>query len=113
MTDPDRDRLLARILGPTGPELTCEQCFAQLDRYVELELDTPTPTGRSPACGRISKAARPAPKTTRACSPSLPANARLTADHAITRAQLASAAPSASNATVSAPIRPRGSRTAR
>ena len=38
MTDPDRDRLLARILGPTGPELTCEQCFAELDRYVELEL---------------------------------------------------------------------------
>jgi hypothetical protein len=38
MTDPDRDRLLARLLGPTGPELTCEQCFAELDRYVELEL---------------------------------------------------------------------------
>ena len=38
MTHPDRDRLLARLLGPTGPELTCEQCFAELDRYVELEL---------------------------------------------------------------------------
>jgi hypothetical protein len=38
MTDEDRDRLLARLLGPTGPELTCEQCFAELDRYVELEL---------------------------------------------------------------------------
>ena len=37
MTDPDRDRL-ARLLGPTGPELTCEQCFAGLDLYVELEL---------------------------------------------------------------------------
>jgi hypothetical protein len=36
MTDPDRDRLLARVLGPTGPELTCEQCFAELDRSVEL-----------------------------------------------------------------------------
>ena len=34
----DRDRLLARLLGPAGPELTCEQCFDQLDRYVELEL---------------------------------------------------------------------------
>lgn len=35
----DRDRLLARLVGPAGPELTCEQCFDQLDRYVELELD--------------------------------------------------------------------------
>ena len=26
------------LLGPDGPELTCEQCFAELDRYVELEL---------------------------------------------------------------------------
>ena len=34
----DRDRLLAGLLGPAGPELTCEQCFEQLDRYVELEL---------------------------------------------------------------------------
>jgi hypothetical protein len=39
MTSPDHDRLLARLLGPTGPELTCEQCFEQLDRYVELELE--------------------------------------------------------------------------
>ena len=30
--------LLRRILGPDGPELTCEQCFEDLDRYVELEL---------------------------------------------------------------------------
>jgi hypothetical protein len=27
-----------RLLGPDGPELTCEQCFDQLDRYVDLEL---------------------------------------------------------------------------
>jgi hypothetical protein len=38
MTHADHDRLLARLLGPTGPELTCEQCFDELDRYVELEL---------------------------------------------------------------------------
>ena len=30
--------LLGRVLGPAGPELTCEQCFEHLDRYVELEL---------------------------------------------------------------------------
>jgi len=35
---PDAARILARTLGPEGPELSCEQCFAQLDRYVELEL---------------------------------------------------------------------------
>jgi hypothetical protein len=34
----DSDRLLAGLLGPEGPELTCEQCFEELDRYVELEL---------------------------------------------------------------------------
>ena len=37
-TPPDHDRLVARLLGPDGPELTCEQCFDELDRYVELEL---------------------------------------------------------------------------
>jgi predicted anti-sigma-YlaC factor YlaD len=28
-----------RVLGPEGPELTCEACFDELDRYVELELE--------------------------------------------------------------------------
>ena len=37
MTRPDDDRLLRALLGPDGPELSCEQCFEQLDRYVELE----------------------------------------------------------------------------
>ncbi len=37
MTDRDRE-LIGRLLGPEGPELTCEQCFDQLDRYVELEV---------------------------------------------------------------------------
>jgi anti-sigma factor RsiW len=32
------DDLIRRLLGPAGPELTCEQCFEQVDRYVELEL---------------------------------------------------------------------------
>ena len=31
-------RILMGTLGPDGPELSCEECFAQLDRYVELEL---------------------------------------------------------------------------
>jgi len=38
-TAPDADRRLAgRLLGPSGPELTCDTCFEQLDIYVELEL---------------------------------------------------------------------------
>jgi hypothetical protein len=52
--------LVARLLGPAGEELTCEECFEQLDRYVELELsgrgaDVAVPGMRShlegcPAC---------------------------------------------------------------
>lgn len=34
----DRDEILNRALGPSAPELTCEQCFDELDRYVELKL---------------------------------------------------------------------------
>jgi hypothetical protein len=34
----DDDKLLARLLGPPGPELTCEECFTHLDRYVELSV---------------------------------------------------------------------------
>ena len=41
MSDLDRRdpaELVGRLLGPVGPELTCDECFEQLDRYVELEL---------------------------------------------------------------------------
>jgi hypothetical protein len=30
-------RRRAGVLGPAGPEVTCEACFEHLDRYVELE----------------------------------------------------------------------------
>jgi hypothetical protein len=30
--------LTRRLLGPAGPELSCEACFEQLDEYVEAEL---------------------------------------------------------------------------
>jgi predicted anti-sigma-YlaC factor YlaD len=33
----ERDVIRA-LLGPAGPELTCGQCFDELDRYVDLEL---------------------------------------------------------------------------
>jgi hypothetical protein len=34
----NEDRLLRRLVGPAGPEVSCGACFEQLDRYVELEL---------------------------------------------------------------------------
>jgi hypothetical protein len=32
------EELLRRVLGPAGPELTCEACFEHVDRFVEREL---------------------------------------------------------------------------
>jgi hypothetical protein len=32
------DPLLARLLGPAGPEVSCEVCFERLDEYVDAEL---------------------------------------------------------------------------
>jgi hypothetical protein len=61
MTDLDPTARLARVLGPVGPELTCDECFEHLDRYVELEVggqdaDAAVPGMRAhlegcPACG--------------------------------------------------------------
>jgi hypothetical protein len=38
MTRHQDEKLLRALLGPAGPELSCEECFEQLDHYVELEL---------------------------------------------------------------------------
>ena len=38
MTGRDLDPTLVRLLGSGEPELDCDKCFANLDRYVELEL---------------------------------------------------------------------------
>lgn len=32
------DELIAALLGPAAAELTCEDCFEQLDRYVDVAL---------------------------------------------------------------------------
>ena len=34
----DLDRALHRLLGPAEPEVGCDVCFDELDRYVDLEL---------------------------------------------------------------------------
>ena len=65
MTDSARtevDGLLRRLLGRSGPELGCEQCFDELDRYVELEL------AGADAGARTCRAAPPATRSTRACA---------------------------------------------
>ena len=35
---PELRQALGRLLGPKEPEIGCDECFAELDRYVELEL---------------------------------------------------------------------------
>ena len=46
--NPSDGDLLKRLLGPQGPELSCEECFAELDRYVELELSGADPDTHVP-----------------------------------------------------------------
>jgi len=47
--NPETQRaLLGRLLGASGPELTCERCFEELDRYVELELADARPDEEVP-----------------------------------------------------------------
>jgi hypothetical protein len=38
MERPDLKQALGRLLGPASPEVGCDECFEQLDRYVELEV---------------------------------------------------------------------------
>jgi hypothetical protein len=34
----DLKRAVGRLLGPAEPEVGCDVCFQELDRYVELEV---------------------------------------------------------------------------
>ena len=38
MEPPELKQALGRLLGPAGPEVGCDVCFKELDRYVELEV---------------------------------------------------------------------------
>jgi hypothetical protein len=38
MLRPEQRDALERLLGPAGPELGCDECFEELDRYVDLEV---------------------------------------------------------------------------
>jgi anti-sigma factor RsiW len=35
---PNFEQMLGRLLGPANSEIGCDECFQQLDRYVDLEL---------------------------------------------------------------------------
>jgi len=41
-------RELDRLLGPEGPEISCEECFERLDEYVDAELAGRDPEGDVP-----------------------------------------------------------------
>jgi anti-sigma factor RsiW len=38
MTNHDINHIVGRLLGPAGPEATCDECFDQLDAYVDREV---------------------------------------------------------------------------
>ena len=38
MTRSDDNPIIARLLGPAEPEILCDECFEQLDVYVDAEL---------------------------------------------------------------------------
>jgi hypothetical protein len=50
VSDADRHHreLIARLLGPGGREVSCEECFELLDQYVDLELAGDDPDARLP-----------------------------------------------------------------
>ena len=49
MSSDDRTRdLITRLLGPDGPEVTCDQCFELLDQYVDLEVAGEDPDAQLP-----------------------------------------------------------------
>ena len=38
MKMPEFKHVITRLVGPGETEIGCDECFAELDRYVELEL---------------------------------------------------------------------------
>ena len=43
--------MIDELLGPEGPEVSCEECFERLDEYVELELAGEDAEARVPGMG--------------------------------------------------------------
>ncbi len=51
MNGRDLKGTLTRLLGPGRPEVSCEECFRELDRYVEAELAGVDPGVAVPGLG--------------------------------------------------------------
>ena len=71
----DVAQALLRLLGPGRPELGCDECFACLDRYVDLEVAGADADAAIPGCASTSSGAPPAARSTPACGRS-PAEVR-------------------------------------
>ena len=65
--------LVDGLLGPEEPELGCDDCFAELDRYVELELAGEDPDAHLPGLRAHLAGCLPAGRSTRASGPWWPA----------------------------------------
>ena len=48
MTRPHDNAAIARLLGPAEPEILCDECFEQLDVYVDAELGHADPDAAVP-----------------------------------------------------------------
>jgi len=48
MTNQDARDALGRLLGPSAPEVSCDECFELLDRYVDTDLSTSDAAERMP-----------------------------------------------------------------
>ena len=44
----EHNERLRRLLGRPGPDIGCDECFARLDEYVELELSGRDASARIP-----------------------------------------------------------------
>jgi hypothetical protein len=44
----DLKQALERLVGPAAPEVGCDECFARLDAYVELEVAEADPDAAVP-----------------------------------------------------------------
>jgi hypothetical protein len=44
----DLKQALERLVGPSAPEVGCDECFARLDEYVELEVAGADPDAAVP-----------------------------------------------------------------
>ena len=65
MEERDLRQTLSGLLGPAGPEVGCDTCFDEVDRFVELELAEEDADAANPGCAPTSPAAPHVARSTR------------------------------------------------